>query len=298
MNLLRNLGLLSLFALLGCSNNIEVNIPEEAKSIGTYKVTLTEFIRNDKGLVTEEIYTTQLYESNKVVETLEARRIHFEYDANDSLVEETYYTGTEKQIRIKRVTHKIGAKEKITSIFDRFDTLNRRISYTYNDLRELSKKENLYFVDKEESLFVDSVIYDDQRRPYLQISYTNDSSFGRIQTDQYTNYDSLGNVDYYVIIESGKEPDTINLINKFDGNILISTTVIDEYGDTSFVRNFKNDLISSSFLYKFYDTEKSEFDSSGKLIRFEVISEDKKEITVYQYSENFNAKISYELNIN
>ena len=110
MNLLRNLGLLSLFAFLGCSNSIEVNIPEEAKSIGTYKVTLTEFIRNDKGLVTEEIYTTQLYESNKVVETLEARRIHFEYDANDSLVEETYYTGAEKLT--KKVIHKIGTLEK------------------------------------------------------------------------------------------------------------------------------------------------------------------------------------------
>jgi hypothetical protein len=297
MNFLRNLGLLSLFALLGCSKSTEVSIPGEAKSIGTYKVVLTEFIRNDKGLVVEEIYTTQLYESNRIVETLETSRIQFEYDLNDSLVEETYYTGAEELTKTKRVTHKIGAKEKVTSIFDQFDTLNRRISYTYNDLLELNKKENLYFVNQEENLFVDSVIYDNQRRPHLQISYFNDTILGKIQTSQYTNYDSLGNVDYYVIIESGKEPDTINLINKFDRGNLTSTTILDEYGDASFVRNFENGIMSNSFLYKFYVTEKSEFDSSGKLIRTEVIGEDKREITVYQYSKDYQTKISFVISI-
>jgi hypothetical protein len=296
MNLLRNLVLLYLFALLGCSSNIEVNIPEEAKSIGTYKVVLTEFIRNDKGLVTEEIYTTQLYEFNKVVETLEARRIHFEYDANDSLVEETYYTRAKKLT--KKVTHKIGALEKVTTIFDQKSNLNSKTIYTYNNFRRVIKKENLIFEEKGETKFIDSTIYDNQNRPYLHFNSAVSPYTRETQTSYRTVYDSLSNVDYYIYLESGKEPDTINLINKFDGNILISTTVIDEYGDTTFVRNFKNGLISNSFLYKFYDTEKSEFDPMERLIRSEIIGEDRREITVYQYRDNFNAKISYELNIN
>jgi|GEM_PF-5761116 len=295
MNLLRNLGLLSLFAFLGCSNSIEVNIPEEAKSIGTYKVTLTEFIRNDKGLVTEEIYTTQLYESNKVVETLEARRIHFEYDANDSLVEETYYTGAEKLT--KKVIHKIGTLEKVTSIFDQKSNLNSKTIYTYNNFRGVIKKENLIFEEKGETKFIDSTIYDNQNRPYLHFNSASSPYTGETQTSYRTVYDSLGSVDYYIYLESGKEPDTIKLVNNYVNGVLSSSTVTDTDNNMEFISNYKDGILINSYVHDFYDT-KEDFDLNGRKIRSEIIGEDRREITIYQYSKNFHAKISYELNIN
>lgn len=290
---IKPLFILLILVINGCTRRFD--IPEEVEEIGTYELEIKEKTFTPTGKISEESYQTISYVKNRRTSTLPKKKIIFNYDARDSLIEERYFDLVNKPTLVKKVKYQYLNNKKVLSIYNANAVLNRKVATHYNREGLVSRIEDHTFLGNTQNTRTDSIVFDINGRPHL--TYTTVENFADSKIVQKLEYDSIGRIVRYIFTELNTQMDTSIMTNHYQEGHLALQIGTDSYGDTTLVKVFNRGQLKNSKVIMFYNEIFEQYDSQERLIRYENVYGDKKRIKLYQYLGNSELTVSYSIDL-